>query len=147
MRVLHYTTYSGAQTFVRVDELGQAMAVAHTEARNDPIAKPGDFLLGFSDDVLDPIRVSAVDFFHGADVSGLCVHFANKQYPRMTPSADIKPSDPMRCSSCAAVTWPSSELCEACGTRQPDWECSFCTHLMPPTLLDCADCGYSRQGL
>lgn len=147
MRVLHYTTYPGTHTFVRVDDLGQVLTVAHTDASADPIVKPGNFLLGFSDDILDPIRVPVIEFLGGADVTGLCVHFANEESPRMTPSADVKPSDPMRCSSCAAVTWPTAERCEECGTRQADWQCSFCAHSMPPTLLNCADCGYPREGL
>ncbi|PPH07144.1 hypothetical protein C5D09_06895 [Rathayibacter sp. AY1C9] len=147
MRVLHYTTYPDTHTFVRVDEVGRVMTVAHTEARAQPVALPGDFLVGFSVDLLDPIRVSVADFLGGADVAGLCVHFANEESPRVSPSAKVKPSDPLRCVSCAAVTWPSAERCEECGTRQPDWDCAFCGHAMPPTLLNCADCGYRRPDL
>lgn len=147
MRVLHYTTYPDTHTFVRVDEVGQVMTVEHTDAKAEPIAQPGDFLLGFSDDLLDEVRVSAFDFVSGADVSGLCVHFANERFPRMTPSAQVKPSDPLRCSSCAAVTWPTAERCEECGDRQPEWNCSFCGHSMRPTLLNCADCGFLRPDL
>lgn len=78
MRVLHYTTYPVVHTLVRVDEIGRVMTVAHTEAKAEPVATPGDFLLGFSDDLLDPIRVSVADFLGGAVVAGLCVHLELK---------------------------------------------------------------------
>ncbi len=46
MRVLHYTTYPETHTFVRVDEVGQVMTIAHTAANAEPVARPRIFSWG-----------------------------------------------------------------------------------------------------